>query len=347
MSNYIIKKDKNNHITKDMRLKIEALYNNGFKASFIAKEIGCCRATIYNELKRGFYQHKCSDWTFTKKYSAEIAQKDYDYKATAKGVPLKIGNDYDCAEFIEFCIIEMKWSPDTIAGFIRVNNLSFTHLSTNTIYNYIRKNIFLNITEKNLLMKGHKKRTYNKVVLPSRNTRFNSISERSEEINSRETFCHWEMDTVIGIKNGKRECLLVFTERITRNEIIRKISDKTIDSVKVGLKKIKKDFGKSFPKVFKSITCDNGSEFSDYFGMKKIVGKTEIFYCHPYSSWERGSNENQNKLIRRFIPKGVDIGKFSDEFIIQIQNFINSLPRKIFGYKSSHELFSQYLQQVA
>ena len=152
------------------------------------------------------------------------------------------------------------------------------------------------------------------------------------------------MDTVIG-KRDKSSCLLVFTERKTREEIILKIKDKTQYSVRRALNNLEKSVH-NFKDVFKTITVDNGSEFLNQRAIEKSckskTNRTQVFYCHPYSSWERGSNENSNKLIRRFIPKGTPIEYFSDEYIQKIQFWINHLPRKILGYKTSAQLVKEY-----
>ena len=97
-----------------------------------------------------------------------------------------------------------------------------------------------------------------------------------------------------------------------------------------------------FRKIFKTITMDNGVEFLDTDGIEQSQlsskKRTETYYCHPYSSWERGSNENANKLIRRFIPKGADISKYSNDDIKMIENWMNNYPRKMFGWLSSNEV---------
>ena len=107
---------------------------------------------------------------------------------------------------------------------------------------------------------------------------------------------------------------------------------------------------RNFKKIFKSITCDNGTEFSNTMGMEysPISGKqrTIVYYCHPYCSSERGSNENQNAFIRRFIPKGTPISKYSLTEIKEIQDFINDYPRGIFDYKTSNELFDIELEAL-
>lgn len=116
------------------------------------------------------------------------------------------------------------------------------------------------------------------------------------------------------------------------------------------LNKLEKRHGKKFKKIFKSITVDNGAEFSDAKGMEKSIfnGKrTDIYYCHPYSSWERGSNERMNREIRRLIPKGSNIASYTPAQIKEVQDWVNNYPREIFGYATSEELFQAELQLVA
>ena len=155
------------------------------------------------------------------------------------------------------------------------------------------------------------------------------------------------MDTVVG-KKGTKTVLMVLTERKTRQEIIRKIASKSQYCIVKELDKIERKLGsKKFRETFKTITCDNGCENLDFEGIERSavtkLKRTKVYYAHPYSSWERGSNENANKLIRRFVPKGSDIGKFSPERIKMIEHWMNNYPRKIFGGLSSNMLLEQFL----
>ena len=163
-----------------------------------------------------------------------------------------------------------------------------------------------------------------------------SIEIRNEEINARREPGHYEMDTVVSGK-GKKSCLLVLTERVSRREIIRKIKDKGSKSVIEAIEGLRREYKSKFNKMFKSITSDNGTEFSN----AKVIEEMGIryFYAHSYCSYERGSNENNNKLIRIFIEKGVDIGKFSKKRIQEIENFMNNYPRKMFDGLSANEIY--------
>ena len=168
-----------------------------------------------------------------------------------------------------------------------------------------------------------------------------SIEKRSSAINERTQYGHWEIDLILG-KRHTSSVLLTLTERKTRMEIITKLPDKTSTSVKKALLAIKETYGHDFKRIFKSITCDNGSEFSfdEYF--KKELG-SELFYAHPYSSFERGTNENHNGIIRRFIPKGKSLDYLSKGEIDRIANWMNALPRKILGYKTPLETFEHLM----
>ena len=146
------------HITYTDRLIIETMIKDGKSPKDIAARIGVYISNIYREIERGEYEHKKSDWTMEKRYSPEIAQAKYDANKTAKGLPLKIGNDHKLAQHIEEKIINDKYSPAAVLGEIKVTGLKFsTTICITTLYNYIDKGIFLKLTNKNLPVKGTKK----------------------------------------------------------------------------------------------------------------------------------------------------------------------------------------------
>lgn len=332
------------HLTYSDRIKIEALYKAGFTRREIAVELGYSRSTIYREIERGLYPHTV-DYRDIVLYSAYKSQKIHDYNASAKGVPLKIGNNYNLVNYIEHMILNEKYSPDAVVSYIKNNNLGFENMvSTRTIYNYINSgNIFQRITRESLWMKGQRKRKYDKVKHVRHNKPLlHSIEDRPKNILNCDVCGHWEMDTVVGKRDGGGDVLLVLTERKTRYEIIRKIPSKTQKAVIKALDSIEREVGCLFPKMFKTITIDNGGEFLDDIGIElSITGgkRTTVYYCHPYSSFERGSNENINKMVRRFIPKGADIRKYSHQYIKSKQTWINNYPRRILGGKSASDVF--------
>jgi IS30 family transposase len=337
-------------LTKTDRLKIEVMRNKGGTAWEISKSLGVHISTIYRELSRGKSERKKSDWTYEECYSADIAESRYQMNLSAKGAQLKIGNDYQLAEYLEDKIINDRYSPAAALADIDRQGLTFrTKVCFKSLYNYIDKGIFLNLTNKNLPVKANKKRKY-RHIQPKRPPKGESIEKRPKEINNRTTFGHWEMDTLKG-KKGSKDTLLVITERRARQEIKIRMPDNTAGSVVKALDTLELKYGKMFSKVFKSITVDNGSEFADVEGMEKSLSnktkRTKIYCCHPYSSWERGSNENQNKLIRRWIPKGTPIENYTDAQLQAIEDWMNNYPRKLLGWKSAPETFTQYLKKIA
>ena len=176
-----------------------------------------------------------------------------------------------------------------------------------------------------------------------------TIHDRPKEIEERKIFGHWEMDLVEGQKEKNEPYLLVLTERSTRKEIIRIIKNKTQKEVIKALNTIEKSIGvKKFRSQFKSITTDNGSEFLDYKGIEESYTKSKIkrttqYYADAYSSWQRGTNENTNKMIRRFLPKGTSFKGISAKEIEQIEKWINNYPRKIFRFETAEQ---RYLKEV-
>ena len=195
-----------------------------------------------------------------------------------------------------------------------------------------------------IVKKGYKK------VRQKKAPRGTSIEKRPEEIAERVSFGHWEMDCVEGKKKTKKT-LLVLTERLTRREIIRLMPDKTAESVVKALDSLEREIGiKKFRKMFLSITVDNGGEFSDCEGIERSYrGKskrTTVYYCHPYSSYERGSNENQNKMVRRHYPKGTSFESVTVAEIARLEKWINNYPRQIFGFYSSEDLFKEQIKSL-
>jgi IS30 family transposase len=247
------------------------------------------------------------------------------------------------ARHIEQKIGQEGWSPNAVIGRIKAQGLRFeTTLCTKTVYNMIDRGDFLHITNKNLpVKKDGIKRGYNKVYkIALKNTKGRSIEERPPEVKGREEQGHWEMDCVVG-KKGTSASLLVMTERSSRKEIITKLPSKTQASVIDAINALEMKHRTDFSQIFKSITVDNRSEFLDMQSIERSfihdgLKRTTCYYVHPYSSWERGNNENANKLIRRFIPKDSDIGQYTDDNIKRIEHWMNNYPRRILGYKTAN-----------
>lgn len=339
------RKRKFRHMTWDDRLRIEALRNAGHSYRFIAKQVGFSLSAVYTEVQRGLYWHRDGQtWIDEQRYSASIAQQNADYQATAKGKNLKLGNNYKYTEYVSEKILS-GWSPDAIVG--DLNRRGEWTVSTPTLYRYIDAGFIPHVTNSHLLEKNKRKRTYKQVKRASKAPKGKSISQRPEEIETRSTFGHWEMDSVVGKRDGKGQSLLVLTERMTRYEYILRVADKTTESVVTALDTLFANLPKG---TFKSITVDNGSEFQDCVGMecdKNGTQRTQVYYCHPYNSSERGSNERINRIIRRFYPKKSDFSIITQNSCDEVAEWINTLPRKILGYATPYELFKEQLSIVA
>lgn len=329
---------KSRYLTYTDRLIIERLVKKGATGRAIAVFLEVSPATISRELKRGRCDLITSDLIPYISYSADKAQQDADYQNTAKGKPLKIGNDHALAAYIESEILAGK-SPDVVIS--TLSKKGKRPFSTVTLYRYIDRGVFLHITNSNLIEKSRRRRKYNHIKKAARAPKGTSIEFRPSCIDTREEFGHWEMDCVIGKAKGKRQALLVLTERKTRFEIITHLRNKNARSVVHALDKLQQQY--NFPSLFKTITVDNGCEFSDCVGMEYDRGgnrRTTCYYCHPYTSCERGSNERMNRMIRRFFPKGQSMYSVTNAQCQAAADWLNNYPRKLLGYETPAALFA-------
>lgn len=340
---YTVKKRGWKQITEKERYQLEILLREGLAPPEAGRLLGRDRRTIEREIKKGSVMQRDSELRERVVYCADAGQRKAQENAANKGRPLKIGHDHKLVRHIEKKIKEEKYAPDAVIGEIKEKGLEFAvTICTKTLYNYIAQGLFLNISNKDLPVKRNgKKRTYRRVrKVALNNLRGRSIEDRPESINNREEYGHWEMDCVVG--SGKAS-LLVLTERKTREEMIFKLAAKTQQEVKAVLDSLERQNKSRFASRFKSLTMDNGSEFLD---MEKLENsclrqekkRTTCYYAHPYSSWERGSNETANKLIRRFVPKGSNIDCLSKSDVKRIERWMNNYPRRMFAYKSAIQM---------
>lgn len=341
------KKDKKGkHLNYEERLSIERWWNRDKMSKVdIARLLDRSEKTIRNEIKRGLVKNLTSEWIEIWVYSADVAQERYEYYLKAKGPNLKIGNDYELKDYIEKSIKEYKKSPEVIAEEIKKMKFKTT-ICARTIRNNIYAGDIYDIKSKDMIYKKEYKNKNKNKRICSTIPPEKSIEYRPKEADTREEYGHWEGDLVVG-KRKKGCALFTLTERMTREEIIVKIPGKKAEDVIWALDKIERKYKNKFKEKFKTITFDNGVEFRNYEGLEKSYDKrkkkprTTVYYAHPYCSGERGSNENNNRLIRRFIPKGTDISLISNEFIEWIENWINNYPRAMFGYRSTNEILSK------
>lgn len=325
-------------LNDDDRLRIEALVKSGCKAKQIAEVIGCSERTIWRELRRGRCTLLNGDtWETYTTYSEQIAHADYWEKASHKGPQLKIGNDFAFVEIVERLIGIERYSPAAALAEIRLQNLQFkTHISVTTLYRYIYDGLFLNISASDLLVGRYKTKGHRKTVKGhghSVHALDKHIGERPQEANDRSEPGHWEMDTVIG-KRDDAKCILVLSDRCTRQEIVEKLRSRSSSEVCLALRRIRRKYPAL---VIKTLTPDNGVEFSNVKEMEKIA---PVYFCHPYCSSERGTNENSNKMIRRFLPKGQSMDHLTSQQATYITNWMNNYPRKLLGWQRPKDYFA-------
>lgn len=334
------------HLTEKQRYELETLCRLGKSRREMATFLGCSLRTIYYELKRGrCEQLDGQTWLTYHTYSAIIAQKHYDLNATSKGRTMKLGNNHAFANYLEQKIGHEKYSPRAALRALSIEKKDFNiSVSYTTIYRWIYQG-YLGIDNSHLPegrrpRKKEQKPKNKKSLIPEK-----SIERRPKEVESRNVIGHWEFDTVIGKRDGKQSCLLVFTERKTSMELIYKMESKSPrETVKI-IDQIQSKLNDHFSKLFQTITCDNGVEFGDWQGIERD-DRIKLFYCHPYSSYERPQNERANRLIRRFIPKGESINDYSDDEIKRIQNWMNYYPRASLGWQRPIDVFAKEIKNL-
>jgi len=335
---------KNKHLNFNERMTIELRLKDGLSPYKIAKELGRPINTILNEIRRGT-TNQIKQNKLIEVYLADTGNAIYNKHRQNSCRPFK---RLECSDFINYVvneIIQYSWSPDACVGrAIECNQFKRSEMvCTKTLYNYIDLGL-LAVKNTDLPLKLRRNTKPSRVKKHKKNLG-KSIEERSDSIKTREEFGHWEIDTVIGQKAGNDCVLLTIVERQTRDAIVRQIASKTADAVMKEIACIRTIYGKQFSQVFKTVTGDNGSEFADLSTLENGTD-TNVYFTHPFSSFEKGTNERHNGLIRRFIPKGKRMSNYSADDIAFIEDWMNTLPRRILGYKTPEELFELQLDII-
>ena len=308
----------------------------------IAKKLNRSKSTISREIRRNrfvvvtevfnkdsiFKKKKVITFEYESTEANEKALKKQKEKGTSR---IKLLYNKQLIKEVNRLLKEEGKSPDIVAYKIRENKTFNVKVSTNTIYDGIRKG-YLEVSTKDrkrMKDKSRRCRVERNKIPESKKDR--SIELRPDYINNRKEFGHFEMDLVLGKQGKDKECLLTLTERKTRFEIVIKLNNKSSSEVIRAIKSMKDNLKDYSSEIFKSITTDNGSEFSRYEEIEKILG-TMIYFCHPGASYEKGTNERHNGMLREYIPKGSDISKYSAEDLDRIVLKLNDLERKKLKY---------------
>ncbi len=240
---------------------------------------------------------------------------------------------------------EQKWSLDACVGYARRHKLfpADEMVSTRTLYNEVwAGNFDLSVTELPEALK--RKRRKASAVRENKKKYGTGIAERPEIAGLRVEEGHWEGDTVVGKRSGKEAVIFSLLEKKTENYIALRIPAKDSASVLGAMQQLREEYGDHFSDVFKTITVDNGAEFSGFAQVEDWGSK--VYFAHPYTSWERPQNERHNGLFRAFVPKGVSIEDYSPEDILHAADALNGRPRKKLGYRTPEELFDEFLDAV-
>ena len=343
---------KGKHLSYAERCQIAVLKKEKYTNRQVANVLNRAPQTINNEIKRGtitqlkrqVQNEKKYDY-YTSIYNADAGQTFYEEQRMNCGRRPKWTDTDAFIEWADDKMLIEKWSPDVVSGFALKHELFDNSIipCTSTLYQWIERGV-MRTKNMDLLEKLSRK-----IKVPKHGTPKNkrvlgiSIEKRPEIIDSRKTFGHWEIDTVVGSKMKCDAVLLTLAERQTRFEVIFKLNGKDAKSVDQAIENLRKRSGDYFTKLFKTVTSDNGSEFSGLH--EALQDAVDVYFSHPYASWERGTSENQHKLIRRFIPKGSPISNVSEAQLIRIQQWMNDYPRKILDYQTPHNCLAKAFQE--
>lgn len=316
------------------RIEIEKMRANKCSFSSIAKKLNRSISTITREVKKYKY--------FNSYQAAKADPIAHQKRWNRKDEKYKMATHHKLREYIHEKL-KLRWSPDQISVTLKKEfpNDKTMNISHQTIYNYIyihckselKKELILQLRQK------RKKRGNFKtpaVLEPKIKDRV-SIDERPAEVLGREIPGHWEGDLIIG--KNRESCLGTLAERTTRTIILIPLKNKEAETVR---KAFEKEF-KKLPKTMKkSLTYDNGTEMAEHKTFTKNT-KVQVYFTHPYSPWERPTNENSNGLIRDYFPKGTDFNEIPLKKIKQVQNELNERHRKVLDYQTPKDVFNKLI----
>lgn len=335
------------YLTYEERFYIEKALKDKTNPKKIALTLGKHFTTIYKEIEKGTVTLMNYDLTYREEYCADAAQRITEERGHNKGIMYKLSEDKPLLDRISYLIKEKHYSPYAVLETIKKETPEALTMCEGTLYKYIHLGLIPNVTDKDLYIKANKKKKKEKEneTRPSfHKPPEKSIVYRPKEIDSREEYGHWEIDTVYSGQCSKsKTALLVLTERMTLEEYYISIADRTLNSVISALDDIEKRIGtQAFRDKFLTITADNGVEFGDGTLLERSIIKqdqkrTTVYFCHPYSSYERGQNENQNRFVRRWVKKGGDLSAYTPEDWEKITEWVNDYPRKKYNGMSARE----------
>ena len=335
-----LKKSHYHHLSSYERGQIALLHKEGMSLRKIASKINRSPSTVSREIKRNSTLQQNYLYEFVPIYIPETAdilsrkRRNRKKELLCKYDPMFFEQLYE-----EITKKYRIYSVETLVEEWRRLYPEIRVPSFKTIYRFIHLGILkLKLYKLPRMSRLRPRRKKNNVSKKNRKVLGRSIEQRPESINSRSEAGHFEIDAVKG-KNGKGEAAAIsLVDRVSRYTYLMYVESLTSENVRRELLKLFRKVGK---KNFKSITSDNGSEFSS---LSSLEGRTlKVYYAHPYSSYERGTNENTNGLLREFLPKGKSMNGLKKEFK-KIEECLNNRPRKILGFSKPSEVHNEYIR---
>lgn len=318
------KPNKGSHLTRDERAQISLLKQQGYSKRAIARALGRSPATICRELQRNI----CQDG----RYRIDKAERRARIRQRLSRRNRRLTEDQ--AVLISR-LLAVWWSPQQISQALRMGGVAM--VCHESIYQYIREDRLSGGNLCQYLRCFRKKRrkrhgTYDsRGRLPGKRM----IDDRPAAIDSRLEFGHFEGDTVLG---KGRECILTLVERKSRLTLIGFLRNRTVAEVNA----VAMQLLRPFKGMVKTITFDNGTEFHGYKELETALG-IDVYFAHPYHSWERGTNENTNGLIRQFLPKRMTMFGLTQTRCVDIMRLLNNRPRKCLNYNSPAQVLFEAL----
>lgn len=330
-------------LSHDDHVILETMLHTGHSKKEIAQSLGVHLSTVYRAIHRGLCDQIDSELRPYKVYSYIVADIHRKQAFSHKGAPLKIKSHGELLPVLEHYIIKQKYSPAAVSAILRQQGGSY--LSENTIYRYINGRKLPTLRRHHLPEHGIRKHPLKENNAKKQNRFGTSIEKRPADVAERKSVGHWELDSIVGKKEGTGESALAFTERKSRVELVFKVPDKTASSTVQIIDHLHGIC--DFSQIFQTITMDNGSEFANSERIEhdeQGVKRTSAYYCHPYTSCERGSNENANRLLRRWLPKGKSLKSLTPEQALILTRWMNNYPRELLGWKTPAQVFLEDCQ---
>lgn len=310
------------------RYQIEAYLKATYTITQIAQELGVHKSTISRELKRNSKKR-----SYHAGYACYVSKerKQESYKHHVFNDTMK--------RYIDMNLRNNQWSPEQIKGRCDLDKLPM--VSIERIYQYIYEdqskggNLYLDLRTARRWRKRRLNRKHQRGQIPNRVM----INQRPEIVDTKARFGDWEVDTIIG--KSHKAAILTVTERKSQFELMVKTDGTKAESIRKQMINLLAPY----KKLVKTITSDNGKEFTKHQEIAKKL-EADFYFAEPYSPWQRGLNEYNNKLIRQYLPKKTDFNLISNQTINMIISKLNSRPRKLLGYRTPNEIFLANFNQV-